>query len=162
MTIVSNTGPLIMLAKIDRLELLRQMFSAVAIPPAVERELMAKSGADVTRLDAALAEFVEVLPLPDLPPTVKVVTRHLEEGERQAIALAHAQTAILIIDERLGRQAARQLGLTVTGSAGILIEAKKRGHIAAVRPLLQRARQHGYWLSDALLGSATRMAGENE
>jgi predicted nucleic acid-binding protein len=60
MTIVTNTGPLIILAKIDQLDLLRQMFTSVAIPPAVHRELMAKSGIEVRRLDAALTQFIEI------------------------------------------------------------------------------------------------------
>lgn len=67
----------------------------------------------------------------------------------------------LVIDERLGRQAARQLGLTVTGSIGVLIEAKQRGYIPAVRPLLEAARRQGYWLSDELIAIATKMASEN-
>ena len=44
MTIVTNTGPLVILAKIDHLALLQQMFTEVVIPPAVHRELLAKSG----------------------------------------------------------------------------------------------------------------------
>lgn len=161
MTIVTNTGPLVILAKIDQLGLLQQMFTSVAIPPAVYRELLAKSGAEINRLDAALAQFIEVVAEPELSPTVKIVTDHLDAGEQQAIALAHARNTTLVIDERLGRQAAHQLGLTVTGSTGVLIEAKQRGFIPAVRPLLESARQQGYWLSDELIAIAAKMAGEN-
>ena len=161
MAIVTNTGPLIVLAKIDQLKLLQQMFTTVAIPPAVHRELLAKSGMEVSRLDAALTQFIEVVAEPELPPAVKIVTDHLDAGEQQAIALAHARNTTLIIDERLGRQAARQLGLSVTGSTGVLIEAKQRGFIPAVRPLLEAARHQGYWLSDELIAVATRLAGEN-
>jgi len=162
MTIVTNTGPLVILAKIDQLGLLQQMFTSVAIPPAVYRELLAKSGAEVSRLDAALAQFIEVVAEPEFPPAVKIVTDHLDAGEQQAIALAHARNTTLVIDERLGRQAARQLGLSVTGSTGVLIEAKQRGYIPAVRPLLEAARRKGYWLSDELITIATKMAGEND
>jgi len=161
MTIVTNTGPLVILAKIDQLGLLQQMFTSVAIPPAVHRELLAKSGAEASRLDAALKQFIEVVAEPELSPTVKIVTDHLDAGEQQAIALAYARNTMLVIDERLGRQAARQLGLTVTGSTGVLIEAKQRGHIPAVRPLLEAARRQGYWLSDELIAIAAKMAGEN-
>lgn len=160
MTIVTNTGPLIILAKIDRLELLQRLFASVAIPPAVHRELMAKSGIEVRRLDAALKQYIEVVAEPDLIPAVKIVTDHLDAGEQQAIALAYARNSMLVIDERLGRQAARQLGLTVTGSAGVLIDAKQRGYIPAVRPLLEAARRQGYWLSDELITIATKLAGE--
>lgn len=160
MAIVTNTGPLIVLAKIDQLGLLQQMFTTITIPPAVQRELLAKSGIEARRLDAALTQFIEIATEPELPATVQVVIDHLDVGEQQAIALAHAKNATLVIDERLGRQAARQLGLTVTGSAGVLIEAKRRGYIPAVKPLLEAARRQGYWLSDELIAIAAKMAGD--
>lgn len=81
---------------------------------------------------------------------MRAATDHLEAGEQQAIALAIARNSILVIDERLGRKAARGLGLTITGSVGILLEAKKRGYLPAVIPLLEAARQQGYWLSGEL------------
>ncbi|MCP4420391.1 MAG: DUF3368 domain-containing protein [Chloroflexi bacterium] len=161
MTHVTNTGPLIILAKIDQLGLLQQMFTSISIPPAVHRELMAKSDIESRRLDAAFREFINISAEPELLPIVQTATKHLDAGEQQAIALAHAKDSILIIDERLGRQASRQLGLTVTGSVGVLIEGKKRGHIPAVTPLLRMARQRGYWLSDKLIATAAKMAGEN-
>lgn len=144
MTVVTNTGPLIMLAKIDQLELLRQMFTTIAIPPAVYRELLGKIGAEANRLDAALAQFIEVTAKPEPASTVRAATGHLDAGEQQAIALAHIRKTILVIDERLGRQAARQLDITITGSVGVLIEGKQRGYVAAVKPLLVAARQQGY------------------
>ena len=60
MSVVSNTGPLIALAKIDRLALLQQLFGEVFIPPVVHRELLGKAGAEANRLDQALATFVHV------------------------------------------------------------------------------------------------------
>lgn len=57
------------------------MFTSVAIPPAGHRELLAKSGAEVSRLDAALAQFIEVVAEPEFPPAVRVVTDHLDAGE---------------------------------------------------------------------------------
>ncbi|GAB4151198.1 MAG: hypothetical protein Fur0021_14940 [Candidatus Promineifilaceae bacterium] len=161
MTVVTNTGPLIMLAKIDQLVLLQKMFATIFIPPAVHRELMAKTGSESRRLDAALAQFIEVTVEPEIPSVVEMATQHLDEGERQAIALAHASGSILAIDERLGPQAARLLHLTVTGSVGLLLESKRRDYIPAVTPLLQEAPQQGYWLSDRLIVIAANLAEES-
>ncbi len=55
MTVVSDTGPLIALAKVDRLSLLEQLFEHVFIPPIVHRELLAKSGTESARLDIAFS-----------------------------------------------------------------------------------------------------------
>jgi predicted nucleic acid-binding protein len=160
MPIVTNTGPLIILAKLDHLKLLEKMFVTVYIPPAVHREFLAKSGVEASRLDEALKQFIEVTSKPDLSSTVRAATEHLEAGEQQAIALAAARNSTLVIDERLGRKAARGLGLTITGSVGILLMAKKMGHISAVVPLLESARQQGYWLSDKLIDVAADLADE--
>lgn len=160
MSIVTNTSPLIILAKIDKLDLLQKIFKSIAIPPAVYRELMAKSGVEANRLDKALDQFVEVTSEPIMSSSILAITQHLDAGEQQAIALAYSQQSKLVIDERLGRQAARQLGIVVTGSIGVLIEGKQRGYIDEVMPLLQQLRQHDYWLSDRLIAAAAKLADE--
>jgi predicted nucleic acid-binding protein len=160
--VVTNTGPLIALAKIGQLTLLRKLFANVMIPPAVNRELSAKTGPETSHLDEALGNYIIVTTKPEFPAEVQLATAQLGIGEQQAIALAYQQQALLIIDERLGREAARQLGVSLSGSVGFLILAKENDLIPAVRPLLDDFRRHGYWLSDELLVTATRLAGEKE
>jgi len=160
--VVSNTGPLIALAKVGKLILLERLFERVLIPPAVYRELLAKTGPEAARLDEALARFITVASPALIPPEVKAATGRLGPGEQQAIALAYEQKALLVIDERLGRGAARHLRLDVTGTIGLLIRAKEAGLIEDVRPLLEKMRRQGYWLSDGLLEIAAWLAGEAE
>jgi predicted nucleic acid-binding protein len=162
MTAVSNTGPLIALAKVDKLSLLEKLFGQLFIPPAVYRELLAKCGPESARLDDALVSFIEVATIPSLAPEVKTTTMRLDSGEQQAVALAYERKVVLVIDERLGRTAARRLGLTITGVIGVLIRAKEAGLIQAVCPLLNEACQQGYWLSDEALDVAAKLAGEDE
>ncbi len=159
MTVVSNTGPLIALAKVDHLSLLEQLFGEVLIPPAVQRELFAKSGPESARLDDVLLNFIKIAPVPSLAPEVKIVTQRLGPGEQQAIALAYERKMPLVIDDRLGRTAARRLGLAVTGLVGVLLRAKEMGLIPAVRPLLDEIRQQSYWLSDEVLDLAAKLGG---
>jgi predicted nucleic acid-binding protein len=160
MIAVSDTGPLIALAKVDQLRLLERLFEQVHIPSAVHRELLAKSGPEAARLDKALAHFIKVAQAPQLQAEVKAATLRLGPGERQAVALASESNALLVMDDRLGRAAARRLGLTLTGLVGVLIRAKETGLISGVRPLLNEIRQQGYWLSDELLDVAAKLAGE--
>lgn len=163
MSVVSNTGPLIALAKIDRLALLQQLFGEVFIPPVVHRELLGKAGAEANRLDQALAAFVHVhtAPLAERELEVVAATQILDAGERDAVVLAYQMGQLsLIIDDRLGRQAARRLGLSVTGVTGVLIQAKKLGLIVSVRRELEMVRRQGYWLSDELIEVAARLVGE--
>ena len=160
MSVITNTGPLIALAKIDQLSLLEQMFSKVLISPVIHQELLAKTGPETVQLDKALNHFIEVTPISDLSPEVEMATLRLDRGEQQAVALAYQLNELLIIDDRLGRNAARRLNLSITGTAGVLLQAKNFGLISAVSPLLNQVRDKGYWLSDELLNLITKLAEE--
>ena len=86
----------------------------------------------------------------------------LDAGEAEAIALALSlpQTT-LRIDEVRGRRVATRLGLDVLDTAGVLLRAKRRGLVPAVRPLLDALReQHSFRLSNALYEQVAREAGE--
>jgi predicted nucleic acid-binding protein len=160
-TVVSDTGPLIALAKANQLRLLEQLFGQIHVPPAVHRELLAKGGPEAARLDDALAHFIGIAPVAQLPPEVEVATLGLDPGEQEAIALAHERKTLLVIDDFLGRVAARRLGLSITGVVGLLIRAKEAALVPAVCPLLGQIRRQGYWLSDELLDAAAKLAGED-
>ena len=163
MTLVSNTGPLIALAKISRLSLLRTLgWDAVFIPPRVHRELLGKVGPESAEIDAALDTFLRVVRPPAVAEGVRAAVAGLDDGEQEVIALAASMDApvAILLDDHAARSAAKQLGLHVTGSVGILLLAKKRGFIAQVAPHLEEARRKGYWLSDGLIALAKHLAGE--
>jgi len=85
----------------------------------------------------------------------------LDRGEAQAIALAQELNAdLLIVDERLGRQHARRLGLTITGTLGILLKAKQLGYVDAVQPLIEQLQQGGIRLRDDVVRRVLELAGE--
>lgn len=149
MHVVSNTSPLSNLAIIGQLDLLKQRYGIVRIPPAVATELSRLSHVTgKARITAALSEgwlAVEnptaVIPAPAIP---------LDPGEREAIALALTlQVDVLLMDEKRGRAAARQAGLTVAGVLGELLHAKLNGRIPAIKPELQRLRSEAGFFIDA-------------
>lgn len=161
-TLVSNTGPLIGLAKLGQLDLLTRIASSVAVPPQVQAELLAKTGPESARLTDALRTAIRVLPSPVLPGPTQSALLRLDEGERQAIALAHSlpPPVLLLLDDQLGRKAARRLGQPVTGLAGLLVLAKRRGLIERVTPLLLALRHSGYWMSDEIVAVVGKLANE--
>ena len=81
MRIVSNTGPIIGLAKIDLLFLLAKLASEVLIPPMVHRELLGKIGSESGQIDKALEQFLRVRELPPLDSVIETSIAGLDEGE---------------------------------------------------------------------------------
>ena len=68
---------------------------------------------------------------------------------------------LVLLDEVKGRHIARNVyGLAVIGTARILVEARKASLIAHVRPLLEKIRYNGYWISDRIFSEVLKQAGE--
>jgi predicted nucleic acid-binding protein len=84
----------------------------------------------------------------------------LGAGETEAVALAEERGLLLIIDDQAGRDQARRRGLALTGSAGVLLAAKRRGLVAVVAPDLAQLVDAGLHLDAALHGHLLRLVGE--
>ena len=162
MIIVSNTGPLIGLAKIQQLGLLGRLATEVYIPPQVRLELLARTGPETALIAAALKETIQVKVPAVLDVAAEGTLRRLDEGEKQAIALARSFPApvLLLLDDRAARTAAQKLGQPLTGLPGLLLLAKKQGLVTAVAPLLGTVRSLGYWVSDEVVTVVKNLAGE--
>lgn len=161
--IVSDASPLIVIAKSGLIPVLKGMAEEVIVPEAVYAECtldLALPGAEAIRV-AVEAGHIQVRPNAARPaddPDAELSA--LDAGELAAIHLAAALQCPVLMDERLGRQAARRRGLTVIGSAGLLLGAKQRGLIPAVAPILAQWRQSGYFLSAAVVAAVLERAGE--
>ncbi len=162
MKLVSNTGPIIGLAKTGRLSLLKSLAGEVLIPPFVHKELFGKTGTGISDIEKALGDFIRVVPVNISEPSTMAALAQLDEGERQAIALASdlGESVLLLIDDHAGRQAARKLGVPVTGLLGLLLLAKEKGLVNRVGSLIEELREAGYWLSDEIAKIAMELAGE--
>ena len=156
MLIVSDTSPILNLVAIERLELLRDLYASIVIPPAVSAELQA-NGIFLT------VDWVEVIEPVDRA-AVDDLRAELDAGESEAIVLAwQLKASLLLIDERLGRRAAMRLGLDVTGLLGILAEGKKRGLISSCAHLLDSMiGSAGFWIGDRLRSDYLKALGESD
>ena len=149
MNVVWNTSPLLVLAKIQRLDLLTQLYARLVIPEAVLAEIGAKADDAAAQIQALVATPRVTVPRAT-PQTLAGLPVDLGAGEREAIALALETAAdLVVLDDQAGRRLARARGLPVTGTVGVLVEARARGLLPALRPELERLRAAGLWLAEA-------------
>lgn len=104
MRIVSNTGPIIGLAQIGMIHLLKDLAGEVLIPPFVHKELFGKTGPETIHIENALGNFIKVAPVNVFQPSEADVLSELDEGEKQAVSLASelGDDVLLLIDDRAG------------------------------------------------------------
>jgi len=162
MKIVSDTGPIIGLAKIGKIILLKNIADEVIIPPMVYKELFGKIGPESNEIDQALNTFIMVKRDMAVEEAVKIELAGLGEGEKQAIGLASRldNDLILLLDDRAGREVAARLNIFTTGLIGLLLVAKEKGFVESVGTLIIELRNNGYWLSDDIMKTAIKLAGE--
>lgn len=156
MAVVSDTSPLSYLILIGEVEVLSALYGQIVIPPAVEKELRSPDGPDPPRqwIQEAPAWLHVEQPPRETPEGLGVDTewrlRSLDRGERQAIQRAvEAGSELLIIDERDGRRVAKDVGLRITGTLGVLDEAASDGLVDA-RRVAERLRETSFRASSAL------------
>ena len=153
MPTVSNTSPLLNLAIIGRLELVRAQFEGVLVPPAVVEEFRLQEGRPgSSALRRAIEEEWIVVEDPSDDPLVRTLGQDLDLGESEAIALAvEKEAGLILLDEREGRRRARNVGLEVTGLLGVLIRADREGNLSSLsEAIAQLEEEAGFWISDAL------------
>lgn len=154
MTVVSDTSVLIHLARIDRFQLLRQLYSEITIPHAVWRETVdegeERPGAPEAK-SAREAGWLTVASVEKGTGLHRLLEQALDAGEADTLALAHQIGAdLVLLDESAARRRAEGLGVRKTGSIGLLLRAKREGLIDAIRPELDALRATAFWIDDAL------------
>ena len=164
--VVADAGPLIGLARTERLSLLAALYGSVPVPERVLAELhVASDRPEARALSAALAQgTIQPQALRDGSATeLARLGLLLDAGETSAIRLAEqTQCRFLLIDARRGRQIARARGIPVVGLAGVLLAAKRSGLLPSVAAALADLTREGYRLSDTLVSEVLRLAGEAE
>jgi predicted nucleic acid-binding protein len=148
MIVVSDTSPINYLVLVELQDLLPKLLDRVLIPDAVHRELRASGAPDpIRRFLADAPPWLVVKPSPPVIPAL----RHLDAGERETISLARSVGAdMVLLDERKGRQAAREQGLRVSGTLG-LIRLAANQNLVTLADVLARLEKTNFRLSPRLL-----------
>ncbi|MEI6206843.1 MAG: DUF3368 domain-containing protein [Desulfuromonadales bacterium] len=132
MIVVSDSSPLIALLSADRIDLLERLFGTALIPPAVRDEVFGSSSG----ITDSMPNFIHVESLP-IETATRFLRMSLHQGESEAIVLALDKGIDkIILDDKQARETADRLGLSVIGTFGVLMLAKEKGHLDAVRPIM--------------------------
>lgn len=161
MIVISDASPLVSLARIDRLSLLRELYAEITIPPAVRTEVVVQGAGEPGAQEVKGADWIEVCQVGN-PDLVRALRQELDAGEAEAIALAKELGAeFVLMDERLGREVAAHLGVRCVGTLGVLTEAKGRDLLDAVKPLLDRlVEEADFRISEGLYRTVLTEAGQ--
>ena len=165
MIVISDTSAITNLAAIDHLKLLPLLYNQVIIPEAVYRELVDIALPVPGTIEVQTASWLEVRTIADREVVERLQSEmRLDPGESEAIAIAlELKADLLLIDERRGRAEANRLGLRITGLLGILIEAKGKNLISAVKPLMDALiATSEFRVSSALYNKILNMVNETE
>ncbi|MFO1485290.1 MAG: DUF3368 domain-containing protein [Verrucomicrobiaceae bacterium] len=161
MTVI-NTSPAIHLHAVlpGGLGLLTQLIGDVIMPQEVMQELTAGIARDDTGIQAQTTPGLIVRQVPvQLDAWLKT---EMDLGEASVIQTALDEgIGTVILDDLKARRIARRLGLAVTGTLGILIQAKVAGRLPSVSDAINDLQQRGMWLDDKVIAAALQAAGES-
>jgi predicted nucleic acid-binding protein len=147
--VISDTSCLILLSKIEELDLLNKLSNKVYITSVILQEF----GKD-------LPSWIMVKE-PSDNHYQKILEMDLDRGEASAIALSlELDNSIIIIDDLKGRIIAERLNLRYSGTFGLILKAKQLGIIQSVKPILTKVKNTNFRFNEKLFRLVIEQAGE--
>ena len=137
--VIADTSVLIVLSKINRLHILRDIFNSITITPEIHLEF-----------GEELPDWIIIKEIND-EKRKRILMLELDKGEASAIALGlENDDSLLLIDERKGRKIASDLGLKIMGTLGVIIKAKELKIIKSLADEFEKLRKVDFWISEKI------------
>lgn len=148
-TIISDTSCFIILSKIGELDLLKKLYGQITTTSDIAEEF-----------GELLPDWVSIEKVTD-QYRQRILELQIDRGESSAIALAmEIQNCTLILDDFKARKIARNLGLTFTGTIGVIIKAKLNGIIPSIKPFIEKIKDTDFRISAEIELQALKEAKE--
>ncbi len=149
--VIADTSCFILLDKIDSLTLLQSVYLQVYTTPQIAAEF-GKPLPNWVIIESVVDQY-----------KIKELEKELDIGEATAIALTgQLDGAIVILDDWMARKVAEKMGISFTGTFGVMAKAKRMGLIPSVKPLLEKVRQTNFRFSEQVFEATILAAGEND
>ena len=160
MIIVSDSTILIGLAKVDRLDLLREAFYEIYVPEEVFKEVTDRGIDKPGAQDIRKSAWIKVRTVKDRTQ-VNLLMASIDKGEAEVLALSKEMEAeLILLDEEKARKSAVIAGFNVVGLLGILVLAKKLELLDEIKPLIEELGRKKFRISDVIIAEALKQAGE--
>lgn len=157
MIIVSDSGPLITLSKLNLLFILQELFGEIVIPVEVWKEVVERGEGKAGSEAIEKAKWIKVQEVED-DLSVEILCMDIERGEAEAIILAkRINVDMLILDEKIPREIAMAIGLRVAGSLALIHEGIVRGMVnQTLAEITKKMRERRIWISDEVIEEITK------
>ncbi len=157
---VVDASPLIFLAKLDRLDLVRNMGGDIYIPNAVMEETQIMGDDASVKIRKASKTWLKIKKVEN-SELVSLLLANLDRGEAEVIALAKELKAdVLLLDDLDARRFAIRVGFQIFGTLGILLRAYLQGEIPSVKNEIEELKKHDFRISNLLTEKILKAAGE--
>lgn len=158
--VIVNSTPLIALSHVYQLSILRELYGKITIPKAVYKEIsVKKNSVCAVEVEKAL-DWIHIEPIKNEMAKSMYKTQ-LHEGEVEVMILAKESGAdLVIIDDLNAKKHAKYLGLTVTGTLGVLIKAKEKGLLTELKPILKAMVQKNIYIKESRIAMCLKQVGE--
>lgn len=162
-TVIVNSSPIIYLSKVGYLHLLKDLYLEITIPQAVYNEIIIRNDIASKSLKESL-NWINVKQIKNIALKNKY-PKKLHAGEVEVLVLAEetSKPNLVIIDDLDARKHAsklKSLGVDLSGTMGILLEAKSHGFISQVKPIVLNLKGVNSYLSLPLINDTIIAAGE--
>lgn len=165
MIIVSDTSPITNLAAIGKLDLLHSLFGYILIPAEVCGEMVGVGKVVPGTKEVQELSWITTKEVVDQQWIADILDNeeNIDVGEAAALVLAlETKADVLLMDERRGRAVAAEYGIKVVGLLGILLQAKERGLISAVKPVMEKLiTEASFRVSSSLYKTVLQAASED-
>ena len=154
-----NTSPLFYLHRLGLLDVFKKLYGRLTVPEAVRKELEEGQiqGEDVPQLGTY--PWIEITGV-SMPRYLGLIA-DLGPGESEVLALAtNHPSALVILDDKLARRIAEMQGFLLTGTAGVLLRAKQKGLVPALKPVIERLIDLDFRLKPDLVKTTLELGGE--
>jgi len=148
--IVSNTSCLILLDKINALDILQKLYQNIYLTEEVAQEY-----------GKPLENWMNVVTVKD-KNYLRILNAIVDLGEASTIALSlqMSEDNVMILDDLKARKLAKQLQLKFTGILGILLKAKQQKIISSVADIFTQLKKVNFRVSEKLEKEVLKLAGE--